>query len=59
MVNCFLVHFLPVIGCIGGGGPDGGVVLGVMVVARIVVKVVAVNKNIKKNASPFDKLKET
>ena len=28
MVNCFLVHFLPVIGCIGGGGPDGGVGLG-------------------------------
>ena len=49
MVNCFLVHFLPVIGCIGGGGPDGGVVLEVMVVARVVVKVMAVNKNYKKN----------
>ena len=43
MVNCFLVHFLPVIGCIGVGGPDGGVVLEVMVVARVVVKVVKVN----------------
>ena len=47
MFGCFLVHFLLVIGCIGGSGLDGGVVMVVVVVAGVVVEVVAVYK--KKN----------
>ena len=45
MFGCFLIHFLPVIGFIGRSGLDGGVVLVMVVVKRVVVEVVAVNKN--------------